>query len=624
MFRSIFVSIVLLGTVGADLALAQPAPLSLLTADPPLAQRIKPSSDQVTFAVGKDTAAPDISVTIKAGKDGYPGITLSPPGKVWDLAAFGHIEARVTNTGSKQLGLTLRVDGDDDWRKDPWNGENVYLKPGATGTVRVRFGYSWGKPGYPVKPAAIARVLLFAGKVDAEQSFKIESLQAGGSPGEKPPVDPNTIRVKPVNGVILGPGQNIEAAKQVAEKNAKAAVEVQSGSPALRVTFPAGAKGDQSAALKPAIGRWDLGNWLQVAVKVRNAGQTPVTPRLRLESSGGQSDWAAAVSPLATGQTQEIIIPFTPAKQWNGGNETCLRSDAVTAVTISAVAADAERVLLVDSIVAGMPPAPQLPTWLGKRPPVAGDWKMTFDEEFDGNTIDATKWNILGENYWDKQSHFSKDNVILGGGLVRLRFEKKRGHQNDDPKHQRVTDYATGYLDTYGKWTQRYGYFESRVKLPTAPGLWPAFWMMPDRGVDVGPQWKRQDTGNGGMEFDIMEHLTRWGPNRMNIAMHWDGYGKEHKSRGTDRVYFQPDKDGFVAFGLLWEPGKLVWYVNGAEAARWENERVATVPGILMFTLPMGGWDNSPLEDAKLPDDFIIDYARCWQRRDLASEPKGR
>jgi hypothetical protein len=31
------------------------------------------------------------------------------------------------------------------------------------------------------------------------------------------------------------------------------------------------------------------------------------------------------------------------------------------------------------------------------------------------------------------------------------------------------------------------------------------------------------------MEFDIMEHLTRWGPNRFNIAMHYDGYGEGHK-----------------------------------------------------------------------------------------------
>jgi hypothetical protein len=40
-----------------------------------------------------------------------------------------------------------------------------------------------------------------------------------------------------------------------------------------------------------------------------------------------------------------------------------------------------------------------------------------------------------------------------------------------------------------------------------------------------------------------------------------------------------------------------------------------------MFTLPMGGWDNNDLDDARLPDDFTIDYVRVWQRKDLAAVP---
>ena len=157
------------------------------------------------------------------------------------------------------------------------------------------------------------------------------------------------------------------------------------------------------------------------------------------------------------------------------------------------------------------------------------------------------------------------------------------------------------------------------MKLPSAPGLWPAFWMMPDRG-----QGDRQSTSNGGMEFDILEHLTGWGPNRYNIAMHWDGYGKEHKSTGSDRIYVQPDKDGFIVAGLLWEPGRLVYYGNGSEVLRFESPRVANVPAILMFTMPTGGWDNTPLDDQKLPADFVIDWVRAWQRKDLAELPPGR
>ena len=43
-----------------------------------------------------------------------------------------------------------------------------------------------------------------------------------------------------------------------------------------------------------------------------------------------------------------------------------------------------------------------------------------------------------------------------------------------------------------------------------------------------------------------------------------------------------------------------------------------------MFTLPMGDWANDALDEKKLPDDFIIDYVRVWQRRDLASPGDGK
>ncbi|HSI32858.1 MAG TPA: glycoside hydrolase family 16 protein, partial [Tepidisphaeraceae bacterium] len=210
-----------------------------------------------------------------------------------------------------------------------------------------------------------------------------------------------------------------------------------------------------------------------------------------------------------------------------------------------------------------------------------------------------------------QQTHFAKANTVIGGGVVKLILEKKRGRHNDDPKRFQ-SEYATGFLQTRGKFTQRYGYFEARMKLPTAPGLWPAFWMMPDRGGKGGG-----GTNAGGMEFDVMEHLTRYGPHRYNIAMHWDGYGKDHKSTGTDGAYVRADKDGFVTAGLLWLPGKAVYYCNGKEVARWTNDRIASVPSELMFTLPVGGWDNDAVDDAKLPGEFVIDYVRVWQRKDL-------
>ncbi|MEO1088664.1 MAG: glycoside hydrolase family 16 protein [Acidobacteriota bacterium] len=296
-----------------------------------------------------------------------------------------------------------------------------------------------------------------------------------------------------------------------------------------------------------------------------------------------------------------------------------------SALMVEAEPRGVDRSIRVDKITASLPPREPKPDWLGKAPPVPGDWSLTFEENFDGSQIDDKTWNIYTSNFWDKRSHFSKRNVILGedsgNGVVKLRFERRTGHHNDDPSGK-VTNYATGFLDTYGKWVQRYGYFESRMKLPEAPGMWPAFWLMPDRGVEAGPQWKRADTGNGGMEFDIMEFLSRWGKNRHTTAFHWDGYGKNHKATGA-AVYLRPDEEGYITSGLLWLPGLAVIYANGKEVARWDTPRISDVQSYIKYTAVSGGWDNDPIDDAQLPADFVIDYVRVWQRADLASDVDG-
>ena len=66
-----------------------------------------------------------------------------------------------------------------------------------------------------------------------------------------------------------------------------------------------------------------------------------------------------------------------------------------------------------------------------------------------------------------------------------------------------------------------------------------------------------------------------------------------------------------------------MFYGNGQEIARLETPRISSVPSDMMFTHVSGGWDNNAIDDAQLPDDFVIDYVRAWQRSDLASGADG-
>lgn len=259
------------------------------------------------------------------------------------------------------------------------------------------------------------------------------------------------------------------------------------------------------------------------------------------------------------------------------------------------------------------------PEWLGQRPPVDGDWVLTLNENFDGDSLNTELWTARFP--WDgpqpgQLQRYAPQNVIVEGGSVKFKAEKLHGHENNDAGLD-TREYTSGLIQSYDKWAQAYGYFEARVKLPTARGLWPAFWMMPDRGKASGlDTWARRDTGTRGgkgMEIDILEHLAEWGPGRNNVAVHWDGYGAEHKSWGSTHVYFGPTPDGWHNFGLLWEPGKLTWFIDGKKVQEWENDRVPEVPAYLKMNIQMGGWATRNVDDAALPDLFEVDYVRAWQ-----------
>ena len=582
------------------------------------AKLLKPSSEQVTVSSGLNgTTEITTDITIKAGESGYPGVDLIAPDGKWDLSPFSRIEAKITNLGQKPVVVTLRVDDDGPWQSNPWNGENKSIKPGETVTAMVRFGYSFGNPGYKLKSERAKQVKLFTGKRADETVLRLHSIEAAGKAGEALPVAPQNVRVIPKDGYVVGGGNKIDP-KIITTKDAKAAVSGE----AIDVTFDA-KKPDAVLSLKLPEGAWDLKSSTQTTFTLKNTGPSAVTPRVKMNSIGGDGQWVAG-EPIAPGATGEVVVTYANPEPIDFAvkNDRKFSSNQVSAIHVGVTGdAAAERSLSVTAIQGVLVPA-EMPSWLGQRPPVEGDWKKTFEDNFDGTEIDLTRWNIYTANYWDKRTRFSKDNVLVGDGVVKLRYEKKTGHHNDDP-NAKTFDYTCGFLDTYGKWVQRYGYFEARFKVPTAPGLWPAFWTMPDRGADKGPQWVRASTEKGGMELDIFEHLTKWGPYRYNIAHHWDGYGKNHKANGTSHAYYQPDKDGYITAGVLWLPGEATYYANGVEVAKWKDEKIGSVESYPILYMVSGGWDNNALDDKQLPADFVIDYVRIWQRGDLASEVDG-
>lgn len=230
-------------------------------------------------------------------------------------------------------------------------------------------------------------------------------------------------------------------------------------------------------------------------------------------------------------------------------------------------------------------PPPFLPP-----PPPGKSWKLVWQDEFNGNVLDESKWNRLGD--WKRRDGFwvKEDAYLSGKGTLVLRTRKDGDR------------YTCGAVNTQGKFERAFGFYVARCKAPRQPGHWPAFWMMSGGVGKIG------DAGRDGTEIDIME--MPWRDGKVTFNLHWDGYGKEHQSAGTNTV-IPALMEGFHEYALLWMPEEYVFYVDGKEVWRTRAGGVSQVPEYLKLTEEIGTWGGD-IRKAALPDTFEVDYVRVF------------
>src|SRR5258708_25793122 len=83
------------------------------------------------------------------------------------------------------------------------------------------------------------------------------------------------------------------------------------------------------------------------------------------------------------------------------------------------------------------------------------------------------------------------------------------------PQSGQDRPYTSGIITTKDKFTQEYGYFEMRARVPHGQGLWPAFWLL-----HSGPlPWT---------EIDIFEILGK-DTTTMYMSNHWRDAANNHQ-----------------------------------------------------------------------------------------------
>lgn len=101
------------------------------------------------------------------------------------------------------------------------------------------------------------------------------------------------------------------------------------------------------------------------------------------------------------------------------------------------------------------------------------------------------------------------------------------------------------------------------------------------------------------------------------MNLHWDAYGKDHKSAGANRTNMPQLVKGFHDYALLWTPEEYVFCVDGKELWRTNAGGVSQVPEFIKLTEEIGKWGGD-ITKAQLPDQFEVDYVRVYEIRQSA------
>ena len=122
--------------------------------------------------------------------------------------------------------------------------------------------------------------------------------------------------------------------------------------------------------------------------------------------------------------------------------------------------------------------------------PSSSGSRVVLDENFDGGTLDESRWNTC--HWWDdggctiasnnELEWYRPEQVTVADGTLRLTAAPNRYEASDGETY----DFTSGMVttgptpdDDNAKVAITYGTVEARFKAPAGRGLWPAIWLLP-------------------------------------------------------------------------------------------------------------------------------------------------
>jgi beta-glucanase (GH16 family) len=254
------------------------------------------------------------------------------------------------------------------------------------------------------------------------------------------------------------------------------------------------------------------------------------------------------------------------------------------------------------------------------QPPPPPSYKLVWSDEFsgpDGSTPDATKWTYdIGGNGWGNQeleyyTNRAQNAQLMGGNLV-ITAQQETYKGSDGV----TRNYTSARLKTQGLFTQAYGRFEARIKIPAGQGIWPAFWMLGNDITSAG--WPKCG------EIDIMENIGKE-PSIVHGSLH--GPSTTGNTSDTTAAFNLPAGQTFAGdfhiYAVEWAPGTIRFYVDSnlystVNSSQWPagGTWVFDHPFFILLNVAVGGsWPGSPDNTTVFPQQMLVDYVRVYSKQ---------
>ena len=250
-----------------------------------------------------------------------------------------------------------------------------------------------------------------------------------------------------------------------------------------------------------------------------------------------------------------------------------------------------------------------------------GYWECSFEDEFNGTTLDTSKWvpqqtassgytNGLTACFVDSPTNIS----VADGSLTLTARMEAAPFTCADPKGPFSTQYTSGMVTTFGRFAQAYGRFEVRARMPAAAvaGLQASLWLWPVDATRYGPF-----PASG--EIDIAEVYSSHS-GRAIPFIHYNPAAPDPNM--TNNECLISDLGDFHTYAVEWTSSSIEVIYDGTTclvdswnpAAPLTKPQPFDQPFMVSLTQALGiGANAFDPATTPLPATTTIDYVRVWK-----------